>query len=35
VRIERMRGERLTCAKVGPGTFLAYRPVAAAAVEIP
>jgi Sucrase/ferredoxin-like len=35
VRIERMRGERITCAKPGPGTFLAYRPVAATAVEIP
>jgi hypothetical protein len=35
VRIERMRGERLTCAKPGPGAFLAYRPMAATAVEIP
>ena len=35
VRIERLRGERLTCAKPGPGEFLAYRPVAATAVEIP
>ena len=34
VRIERMRGERLTCAKPGPGAFLAYRPVAATAVEL-
>ena len=34
VRIERMRGERLTCAQPGSGAFWAFRPVGAAAVEI-
>jgi hypothetical protein len=33
VRVERMRGEGLTCAQPGPGSFLAFRPVAAVAVE--
>lgn len=33
VRIERMRGERLTCAQSGVGAFWAFRPVAAVAVE--
>ena len=33
VRIERMRGDRLTCAQPGPGTFWAFRPVGAVAVE--
>jgi len=33
VRIERMRGERLTCAQSGVGTYWAFRPVAATAVE--
>jgi hypothetical protein len=33
VRVERMRGEGLTCSQPGRGSFLAYRPVAAAAVE--
>lgn len=35
VRIERMLGEWLTCAKPGPGTYWAFRPVGAAAVEAP
>lgn len=33
VRIEQMRGDRLTCSQTGPGTFWAFRPVAAVAVE--
>jgi len=33
VRIERMRGERLTCAQPRVGAFWAFRPVAATAVE--
>jgi len=33
VRVERMRGDGLTCSQPGRGWFLAYRPVAAAAVE--
>jgi hypothetical protein len=33
VRVERTRGERLTCAQPGAGTFWAFRPVAAVAVE--
>ena len=33
VRIERMRGERLTCAQSGVGAFWAFRPVVATAVE--
>ena len=33
VRVERMRGDGLTCSQRGPGSFLAYRPVAAVAVE--
>jgi hypothetical protein len=33
VRIERMHGERLTCAQPGVGTYWAFRPVAAVAVE--
>jgi hypothetical protein len=33
VRVEKMRGDRLTCAQTGPGAFWAFRPVAAVAVE--
>ena len=33
VRVELMRGDGLTCSQRGPGSFLAYRPVAAVAVE--
>jgi hypothetical protein len=33
VRVERMRGVGLTCSQRGPGSFLAFRPVAATAVE--
>lgn len=33
VRVEQMRGDGLTCAQPGRGSFLAYRPVTAAAVE--
>lgn len=33
VRIEKMRGERLTCAQPGVGSYWAFRPVAAVAVE--
>lgn len=33
VRLERMRGEGLTCSQPGRGSFIAYRPVAAVAVE--
>jgi Sucrase/ferredoxin-like len=33
VRVERMRGDGLTCSQPGPGSFLAFRPVGAVAVE--
>jgi Sucrase/ferredoxin-like len=33
VRVERMRGDGLTCSQPGRGSFLAFRPVTAAAVE--
>lgn len=33
VRIERMHGDRLTCAQPGPGAYLAFRPLGATAVE--